>query len=156
MDSIQAQASRDTPKESVLARLINEGKKSSVERGDLNKPVEDFFRDLQTQSRILQLGERMDGLHIGQREDTFIQCASVLYAIRMILPTHPDYQTFTAVPLVRTKVDTVSQFCGPSNASLHPPLYHPPSQSMENHAVIPSILLSTLKLSTYSIRTGFQ
>lgn len=80
MDSLQAQASRDALRESVLVRLINEVK-SNVEWGDLNKQVEVWFRDLQTQSRILQLGERIDGLQIGpdwQREEIFIDCASVL------------------------------------------------------------------------------
>lgn len=109
MDSIQAQASRDAHKESVLTQLINKGKES-YEWGDSNKPVEDWFRYLQTKSRILQLGESMAGPHSGpdwQCENLFSQYARVLYTIRMILPTHPDYQVFTADPLIRNQVDTV-------------------------------------------------
>lgn len=48
----------------------------------------------------------------------------------MVLPKHPDYQVFNADPLVQNDLDMVSQFYGPSNASLYLPLWDPSSQWM--------------------------
>lgn len=113
-----SRAIRDARQGSVLARLINRAEMNDT-WGDSNEPVEHWFRSLQ-----FALGEILEGLAPTQtggppREYAFSECASVLYRIRMVLPTHPDYQVFIADPLVRTEVDTVRWFYCPSNATLH-------------------------------------
>lgn len=78
-----------------------------------------WFRHLQNDAYTILEGLKLR-LQIGglPGEHAFLWCASMLYMNRMILPTHSSYQVFTADPLVRAKVDTVSQFFGSSNRHL--------------------------------------
>lgn len=125
MERIRARVRDD----SVLARLINKVKESD-NWGDLNESVENWFRRLQDDSQTMLKGDPLPPQIRGSsREYAFSQCATVLYRIRMILPTHPDYQLFIANPLIRTEADTVSRFCGPSSAFLHPNLWSIPAPS---------------------------
>lgn len=112
MDSTRARAIRDARQESVLARLINEGLESDTQiYSDMT--VERWFQSLQsTSSRILR-GRMPTQISGPPHEYAFSEGVRVLHTICMVLPTHPNYDVFTADPLVRTEMDKVSQFTIP-------------------------------------------
>lgn len=159
MDSTRARTIRDARQESVLSRLINKAKNDTWQNDTWaasNVPVKHWFLRLQSESGGILEGSMPTQAGGPPREYAFFECASMLYNIRMVLQAHPDYQVFTADPLVRTQVDTVSRFYCLSNASLHSPLCEPSSQSMTNDGGTPSNLLSILKLTTSSTRTDYE
>lgn len=62
---------------------------------------------------ILPADSRLADFNIIELQSQFLDCATMMYTMRVGLPAHPDYPRFTADPQVRTKLDTVSGFSFP-------------------------------------------
>lgn len=108
----------------VLARLIN--KASSADSPLRVSTLEAWLRQADSAQRLaIDHDSRLPILiSDGKLHNEFQEIATLLYKMRRRLPTHPNFQRWTADPEVRTKLDTVSRQC-PSNAYLHPATLHP-------------------------------
>lgn len=119
--------SRHARQNRVLARLIGKASTAgsplrvSGTRGrDSNpgKTLESWLGQSEPTQRlnISQLPTRLSDAKL---QHEFQEIATMLYKMRRRLPTHPNYQRWTADPQARGKIDTVSR-CYASNSSLHP------------------------------------
>lgn len=104
----------------LIERASNVG--SALTKEPDNLTLESWLKQHEVYStNISPVDSRLANFSVIEVQSQFLDCATVIYTMRVGLPIHPDYQQFAADPQVRKTLNRVSRVC-PSNTSFNPSL----------------------------------